>query len=273
MQQTLDSQSWYARSRLGGVLRFYWLKASMIALWLLGISLAAQLISFLMTTVGVSSFTSSGVSASFGKEMLLLLVLGCLFAKGYTTFLLRFGTPRFSVWLGSLLILFACGALFLLCSLLLSIAESYIVLLLGKINADFSIVPSTGVATAGAQITHTLLRALRELPMQLLWTLEWSCMFCLLGCCLRRNKAVTLTVCIVGPLVFWLLLLLPAVREALDVVESGNSNEIIITGMQWFQWANKTGGFVAKNWQWIQGAAALVSLPLSYLCMRGTQQP
>ena len=109
--------------------------------------------------------------------------------------------------------------------------------------------------------------------MMLLWLLEWSCLFYLLGCCLRRSKAITLTVCLVLPLILWLLMLAPVLREVSHAMESGNQGQLMVMAMQLVGWLEKAAMFIEKNWQWIQGGLALVSLPLSYLCMRSTPQP
>ena len=44
-------------------------------------------------------------------------------------------------------------------------------------------------------------------------------------------------------------------------------------GLQWMQWLTSAARFAVEQWPWIQLGAAIVSLPLSYLCMRGTPQP
>lgn len=277
MQQTLNARPWseyplYQRSRLKGALRFHALKLGKIVLWVLGILLAAQVIGILLTLVGVmKECSASGVAAEFGTEMTILLVFSCILAKSSTTFLTRFGTPRTSVWLSNLIALFISGAAFLLGSLVTSILTNYGILALSASNPAFTVANYT--LSGGELVAASLSDALSGLPMLLLWTLEWSCLFYLLGCCLRRSKAITLTVCILLPLLVWVMMLLPVVRNAVELVENGNQTEIIMTGMQLLNWLSSVMQFVAKNWQWLQGLAALISLPLSWLCMRGTQQP
>lgn len=277
MQQTPNARPWgeyplYQRSRLKGALRFHALRLGKIVLWVLGLLLAAQVIGILLTLTGVmNEYVSSGISAEFGTEMTILLVFACILAKSSTTFLTRFGTPRTSVWLSSLIALFLSGTAFLIGSLITSILVNYGILALSAVNPAFAVANRTlsGSALAAASLGE----ALSDLPMLLLWTLEWSCLFYLLGCCLRRSKAITLTICILLPLLIWVMMLLPVVRSAVEVVESGNQNDILMTGMQLFNWLTSVMRFVTKNWQWLQGLAALISLPLSWLCMRGTPQP
>lgn len=271
MQQTLEHSSRYRQSRLKGALRYHLRKLGKILLWVLAGLLAAQLIGVLAALFGVGNFTSSGVAAEFGTAMLLLMVFAFMLAKGSTTFLLRFGTSRTSVWLSNLAALFVCGAAFMVGSLLLSLLMNYIVLALSAGNSAFEVARSG--LFGNELIVSSLMRTLGELPTRLLWLAEWSCLFYLLACCIRRNKAVTLTVCIVVPLLVWLTLLLPVVNQAVDLIESGTEGEILLTGMQWLQWLSNAAKFLARHWQWVQGLAALISLPLSWLCMRSTPQP
>ena len=271
MQQTLDARSWFQRSRLKGALCFHRAKLGKLVLWLLAVLLGAQVISILVSLTGRITYAVSGVSADFATEMVVLLVFSFLLAKGSTTFLTRFGTARTPIWLSNLIALFVSGTVFLLGTLVLNALINYVVLALSRTNDSFVVAGSGG--NGGALIAASWGATLRHLPKMLLWTLEWSSLFYLLACCYRRNKGVTLAVCIVLPLAVWLLMLLPMVREALTAVESGAQADIIMTGMKWLQALTKVAQFVRDNWQGIQGIAALIALPLSWLCMRSTAQP
>lgn len=271
MQQTLNANNWYQQSRLKGALRYHLRKLGKLTLWVLAALLAAQLLGVLATLFGWMDFTLNGVAAEFGTAMTVNLVFAFLLAKGSTTFLLRFGTSRTSVWLSNLVALFLCGVAFMVGSVLMSILMNYLTLALSTGNSAFAVV--RGEMSGAELVTSSLMRTLGDMPMQLLWIAEWSCLFYLLACCMRRNKAITLTVCIVVPLLIWLLMLLPVVNQAVDLLETGTEGEIILTGMQWMKWLTDTAQFFARHWQWVQGLAALVSLPLSWLCMRSTPQP
>ncbi|MDD3335623.1 MAG: hypothetical protein PHI98_08890 [Eubacteriales bacterium] len=273
MQQTLNQTGWYQRSRLKGALRFHFLKVGKIIAWVLAILLAAQLLGVIIAACGLGDYSSGGVAAEFGTEMVALLLLACMLANSSTTFLLRFGTPRTSVWLSNLIALVISGLAFLLGTLVLSILFNYLVLAMSTFNSAFSVSQYSGSLSGTELITVTLSKAVSQLPMMALWTVEWSCLFYLLGCCLKRSKAITLTVCIVLPLLLWLLMLLPAVRQVIEIAESGNQTGMMVMGIQWLGWLQNAANFFINNWQWIQGVAALVSLPLSWLCMRSTPQP
>ena len=111
------------------------------------------------------------------------------------------------------------------------------------------------------------------MPQQLLWLLEWTSLFYLLACCLRRRRGLTLAVVLGVPFVCVMLMLMPFVRETAVILESGTETEILAMGLEWMQWLARVAQFVVEQWQWIQLGAAAVSLPLSYLCMRTTPQP
>lgn len=127
--------------------------------------------------------------------------------------------------------------------------------------------------TGAALLGHTLRESLEGLPQQLLWLLEWTSLFYLLACCLRRRRGLTLAVVLGVPFVCVMLMLMPFVRETAVILESGTETEIMAMGLEWMQWLARVAQFVVEQWQWIQLGAAAVSLPLSYLCMRTTPQP
>ena len=62
-------------------------------------------------------------------------------------------------------------------------------------------------------------------------------------------------------------------RQALELVQYGSEGEIFIQSLQWVNWIQKAWAFFTDHWRLMQGLAALVSLPLSYLCVRSTPQP
>lgn len=275
MQTTLDSKKWFAASRFGGVMRYHGMRMGRVVLWVLAIMLAAQVLSFTMAIGGLGGYESTGVAANLGLTMLAALVCACVAADGGTRFLLRFGTPRTSVWLGSVLSLMAWMLALLLGTLALSLLVNGLVVLLNSaFPQSFSLISYYDrTLTTGQVFKTTLLNALGALPEYALWTLEWSCLFYLLGCCLRRSKGITIAVIVGVPLILFITMLIPAVQQTIAAVESASEGEIMVMGLQWFQWLSKAAQWVESQWPWIQLGAALVSLPLSYLCMRGTPQP
>lgn len=282
-EQTIREEcrtGWFARARCPGMLRYHRLRLGKVVLWLLLILLGSQLLSILMTVLLHSSgnmrFTYGGISADVGVALFLALVLGGLVAGAGTRFLLRFGTQRFSVWACNVVALVAAVWALLLGTAVISVMISYLTLAMeGIMPGIFALQRYTmeGIQEGAQLLPATGGELLRSLPDYLLWTAEWTCLFYLLACCFRRSKGWTLAVVIGVPLALFLLMLSPLMQTAVDTVRYGSEGEVMKLGMQWIQYLTKAARFVREKWQWIQLAAAVVSLPLSYLCMRTTSQP
>lgn len=84
---------------------------------------------------------------------------------------------------------------------------------------------------------------------------------------------MTLAVILGVPFVCFMLMLMPFVSETTAALESGSEMQVMAMGLQWMQWLTSAARFAVEQWPWIQLGAAIVSLPLSYLCMRTTPQP
>lgn len=270
-----SSMSWIRRSRFLGAMRYHRAWLGRLTGWVLLVLALGNAAMLALAAMGVGRMRVSGVTAELGSAIGLALVCACIASHSRTRFLLRFGTPRFSVWLSNLLAIFAAGAAFLIGTLLLRLAVGGAVLALsGVMPKHFGLIAYQTDMPAGAALLGAWLgEALKRLPMQLLWLLEASCLLYLLGCCLRRSRAVTLAVLLGGPFVAFMLLLVPAVNETVAAIEAASEQEIMVMGLQWMQWLSRTVHFVTEQWQWIQLGAAVVSLPLSYWCMRSTPQP
>ena len=128
-------------------------------------------------------------------------------------------------------------------------------------------------AMTGDLFQTELSNGLEDLPRYLLYTLEWTSIFYLYACVLRRFRVLTISLSIGGPLLLVILMLIPAVREAVRVVGGNDQGQMVLLGLQWLQFLQDILRFVEKNWETIQLSAGLASLPLSYLVMRGTKQP
>ena len=273
MQQTLD-RSWWQSARFGGVLRYHWKALGKTIGVILLVLFASQLISLIFPMVTDNPYPYSGVYADLSITMIVALVCSCVAAGKSTRFLLRFGTSRLSVWLGNLIGLFAGMVAFLLGTLVLSVLLGGAVLGLTSALPDmFKVKTLFGDTQAVALFKNTLSVAIRDLPTYILYTLEWTCLFYLLGTCLRRNRAITLTVILGVPMLLLMLTLIPAVRQAADVVQNANDSQMMLLGVQWMKYLVDFANFVEHEWPTIQLVAALGSLPLSYLCMWDTAQP
>ena len=273
MQQTAE-RSWWQSARLGGVLRYHYKGlARSLGFVLLWIAVITALTVALTGLTG-QGYPYMGVYLDLGTTLTIALVVALVVAGKSTRFLLRFGTSRFSVWLGNLLALWAGMVATLLCLLVLQILLGLLVLWLRDALAPgvFS-VDVVGGEDGWVVFQQTLNDSLRQLPRYALYVVEWSALFYLLGCCLRRNRGLTLGLVIGLPMLALLLTLLPAVREAAYVVEAGQQSEMMKLGLQWMKFFVDAGNFIRHEWKSIQLGLALTSLPLSYLCMRGTPQP
>ena len=273
MQQTLDTGFWQS-ARMRGVLRYHLKSLGKTVLLVLAILFGAQLLSLAFPIITGNPYPYMGVYADQSVTLVVTLVCACVVAGRSTRFLLRFGTSRFSVWLGNLVGLWAGMIAMLLGTLLLSILLGGLVYLLAAaLPQSFAIKPLfTGVADA-AVFSYTLRAALSSLPQAILAVVEWTSIFYLLGCCLRRQTGLTLAVVIGLPLLLMLLTLIPAIRQAADVVERANEQQIMLLGVRWMKVLMDVANFIENQWPWIKLGGAAVSLPLSYLCMRGTSQP
>ncbi len=273
MQQTVNLQ-WAQNASLGGVFRYHWKVMGKAIAWVLLIFLAAQIVSLVLPMVFDIQFTFTGVYADLSVTLFAACVFSVIAAHQSTRFLLRFGTPRWSVWLGNLLSLFAGMVAFLLGTLLLSMLAGGLTLGLANVMPrKYVFQQFFGELQGSTLYAQSLWAALANLPTYILYTLEWTCLFYLLGCCLRRNRSLTLFIIIGVPMLLMILTLVPAVRQAATIVHNADERQMLLLGVQWIKVLTDIARFVQNEWQTIQLAAAVISLPLSYLCMRNTQQP
>lgn len=270
LASVVENKGWFRLSRFGGALRYQWLRRRRLAVFLLAVMAAVQIVDLGLAFLGVLETTVTPVQSDFSVALLLIFCCSFPVAKSETTFLLRFGTPRTSVWLSNLLSLFLTGAVYLVLSALLNAVFAVPGVLLAQAGKNVTMaVP----APLGEYLLGGLLSALKELPMQLLWILEYAAIFYFVACCLRRWKIPTILVLVGVPALLFTLLLLPAINEASAMLESGGQNELVALMLKFISWLQKVAKFVGENWQTIQGVAGGVTLVLGYLVMRGTRQP
>lgn len=272
MQTTLDT-TWWKSARFSGVMRYHRKSLGKAVGIVLLILTGAQVLSLLFPVFTGHAYPYSGVFADLSVTMIVSLVCASVAAHSGTRFLLRFGTSRLAVWLGNLLSLSIGMIALLLGTLVLSIATGGLVLWLSSaLPAQFS-VKTFEQTTASVMFQSTLRSALAALPAYILYTVEWVCLFYLLGVCMRRKKWLTLAVIIGIPMLILTLTLIPAVRQAAEVVSQADDRQVVLLSMQWIKIGLDFLRFVEQQWPIIQLVSAIVSLPLSYLCMRSTQQP
>lgn len=257
---------WLKISRFAGVLRYHYKNIGRLVAWGLLIVAAVQILSLLTPVLIGDRFSFDGIRGNFEIVFFSALVIGILTAGRGTRFLLRFGTPRTSAWLGNVLGLLVSMVAMLLGTFLINMLVGAVLFPLAGLKPDTYSMSASLYRTA---LTH----GLNDLPDLLLYTLEWTSIFYLYGCVLRRFRALTISFSIGVPLLFVILMLIPAVRDALSVVQGDNQGQMIALGLQWLLWLQDLLRFIEEHWDSLQLTAAIASLPLSYMVMRGTKQP
>ena len=267
-------QTWFNAARCPGVFRYQWKRLGMTAVVVLAVVLATQLIALAFPLMIDMEYQFAGVQTDIAMSMMVALVVCCITANKPTRFLLRFGTPRLSVWLCNILSLIAFAIVFLVGTLLVNMLVGGLTLALSAGDpAHYNVCGYSSQLSGAALYQSSLTEALGRLPSYILYTVEWTCLFWLLGCCLRRKKALTLCVMFGVPLLLTILMLVPAIREAVSVVENADKSEMTVLGLRWLKFFANASEFLEKQWPILQFSAAVISLPLSYLCLRGTPQP
>lgn len=266
----VENKGWFRLSRFGGAMRYQYLRRRRLLVFLLVVMAAVQIVDLTLAFFGVLQTRVTPVTTDLSLALLLLLCCSFPVAKSETTFLLRFGTPRTAVWLSNIFSLFLTGAAYLVLSAVLNAAFAVPGVLLAEAGKGVSMAVPMPL---GEYLLTGLGSLLRELPMQLLWMLEYAAIFYFVACCLRRWRVPTILVLVGVPALLFSMFLLPAFNEVGNILEGGGQNQLVALVLKLLTWLEKAADFIAKNWQTIQGVTAGVALVLSYLVMRGTRQP
>jgi len=268
----VENHNWFTLSRFGGCMRFHRVKKLKLALGLVLLMLAVQALELALAYFGVTDFRLTAQMPDLPFALALVFCLALRTAKQDTTFLLRFGTPRTSVWLSNVLSLLIFGVCYLLLSAVVNaLVGAASVSLAPHCSGIF--IPDRYQLPVGEYLLKLFADMGEVLPSYLLWLVEYTCIFYLLACCLRRWKAATIIVLVGVPALLFTLILLPTLQTVVDAVESGSQSELMVLFFRFMGWLEKALDFTVENWKWIQGGAAFVALVLSYLVMRGTRQP
>lgn len=275
MQTANEQKNWFVTSRFNGVMKYHSIQLGKIVLYMLLVLLISEVFSIAMTVMTDSSTYVLGASANITVTIMLGFALACSVAGKSTRFVLRFGTSRLATWLANVLSLVLWMIVLLLASFALSGITTVIkALLAGTMPAKFIVVRDAGNATHVQHVLDSMWVFTHDwLLKECLWAAEWTCIFYLFGCCLRRNKKLTLGLLVGVPLLAMFSTFIPAVQETLRSIGEMSEGEIMLQGLKIYQWISNALIWIGKHWKWIQLGAAGISLPLSYLCMRGTPQP
>ncbi len=266
----VEKKGWFRLSRFGGAMRYHFLRKRRLVLFLVVVMAAVLAIDLVMACFGSGNGRVMPVSADLSVALLLILCCSFPAAKHESTFLMRFGTPRTSVWLSNILSLFLSAAVFLVLSILINALGGAVGLLLAKAGKAILVADTLNV---GEYLLTGLQGAAAQLPMQLLWLAEYTAIFYFVACCLRRWRIPTILVLVGVPALLFTTLLVPVFNEVGAVLEGGGQNQLVALLLRFMTWLEKAAEFVAENWQTIQGVTAGIALVLGYWVMRGTKQP
>ncbi len=272
MQAT--NNSWWVRARMPGALRYHVRSTGRLLAFVLLVELGATLLGFLAPLLFPGTdYTFAGVTVDYALWAVVAAVVCCQVARRRTRFLLQFGGSRFAVWLSNVISLLALLLLFALGTVIVSLLTG---LGMGALadagNSGYRLYGVSAEAGCVAGVWQSLRSGLSNTGA-VLWGLSVSvCVLYLFGCCLRRNTLVTLCVVIGVPTVLCTLLLVPALREAADALNS-SQGEAMGIAVKWYAVLMDGIAFVNRYFKWIATGAGLISLPLSYLAMRSTKQP
>lgn len=268
----VENHGWFTLSRFGGCMRFHRVKKLKLALGLALLMLAVQALELTLAYFKLTEFHLTAQMPDLPFALALVFCLAIHTAKKDTTFLLRFGTPRTSVWLSNVLSLMFYGMLYLLLSAVVNALVGAAAVALNPLSSGIY-VPERYQLPVGEYLLALLTDMGEVFPRYLLWLAEYTCIFYLLACCLRRWKAGTIIVLVGIPALLFTLILLPTMQGVAEALQSSDQGELMAMLFRFLGWLEKAADFTAKNWQWIQGGLAFASLVLSYLVMRGTRQP
>lgn len=271
LEKVVNGGSWFKLSRFGGAMRYHWIRNKRVVLLLALMMLAVGLLELAFGALGWADSRVLPLAADFAFALAVIFFCAFPTAKHETTFLLRFGTPRTSVWLSNVLSLVLTGIGYLIVSVIVNAVIGCVGLLLSGSFAG--VVAPEGLGNIGDYLLKGIVEVGREMPMQLLWLLEYTAIFYLLACCMRRWKAATIAVMVGVPVILFSLLLVPALNDVSAALESGAESQLMVMVVKLLAWLEKAAEFIATNWQWIQGGTAFVCLVLSFFVMRGTRQP
>lgn len=269
----VENNHWFTLSRFSGCMRFHRIRKGNTALWLALLMLAVRVVEIALAMFDVSECRLTLQQPDLPFALAMVYVLALSTAKKDTTFLCRFGTPRTAIWLSNVVSLLLFGVCYLLLSVAVNavagaaavaLAPEYAGIIVNARYQGMGVVPF---------LQQLLADTWEVLPRYLLYLAEYTCIFYLLACCLRRWKAATIIVLVGIPALLITLIVMPTVQSVADALESNDQGVLMSMFFKFMAWLEKAADFTVENWQWIQGGMALASLLLSYLVMRGTRQP
>jgi len=223
----VENHNWFTLSRFGGCMRFHRVKKLKLAAGLALLMLVVQALELIMAYFGLTEYRLTAQMPDLPFALALVFCLAMRTAKQDTTFLLRFGTPRTSVWLSNVLSLFLCGVIYLLLSAVVNALTGAAAVALAPHCSAIHLADRYQLPV-GEYLLNLFTDMGGALPWNLLWLLEYTCIFYLLACCLRRWKAATIIVLVGVPALLFTLILLPTIQGVAEMLESGSEGELMV---------------------------------------------
>lgn len=279
-------------SRLGGVLRYFSQKTLLTCATLAACALIATLISYgyilFAVSRGSTVFASPGMSFLFSCNGIVLIILCAYAVFSETRYLAIAPTPRYVIYIGILwkIVLFAVissavAALHTMLDVLIAQGMNNAGIANIAINVyDFELYDEI---TSGGSIVHAATTfgevaqmAVRKALRSALSMIEWSGVWYLYICLLRRWKAATLLVTIGTPILMVMLLVMPMLTGWMDRIASMSEAEIMQAMPLLYdlaRTAEKVITFLVEKWPAVRAAIGVGCYALAYPVMRSTPQP
>lgn len=279
-------------SRLGGVIRYFSQKTLITCATLAICALIATLISYAFILFSVSRgsavFASPGMSFLFSCNGVVMIVLCVYAAFSETRYLAIAPTPRYVIYIGILwkIVLFAvissaAAALHTMLDVLIAQGMNNAGIADIAINVyDFELydeIASGGsIVHAATSFGEVAQMATRKALRSALSMIEWSGVWYLYICLLRRWKAPTLLVTIGTPILLVMLLVMPMLTGWMDRIASMSEAEIMQAMPLLYdlaRTAEKVITFLVEKWPAVRAVIGVGCYALAYPVMRSTPQP
>lgn len=279
-------------SRLGGVIRYFSQKTLISCATLAICALIATLISYAFVLFSVSRgsavFASTGMSFLFSCNGVVMIVLCVYAAFSETRYLAIAPTPRYVIYIGILwkIVLFAVissavAALHTMLDVLIAQGMNNAGIADIAINVyDFELydeIASGGsIVHAATSFGEVAQMATRKALRSALSMIEWSGVWYLYICLLRRWKVPTLLVTIGTPILLVMLLVMPMLTGWMDRIASMSEAEIMQAMPLLYdlaRTAEKVITFLVEKWPAVRAVIGVGCYALAYPVMRSTPQP
>lgn len=275
-------------SRLPGALRYFTRKVVNVVGVLVIVALCVTILNFAICIFAGVEGAVNTLSMLFNANGIMVIMLCAQAAYGESRYLAITPMPRFSIFLG---VLWKMVCFALLSSLVACLYSGFEALLAQAITATgianirvavremdliSEMMSSTAVGAVATDAGSVLMIALGRLPATVIRLVEYSGVWYLYLCLLRRWKMQTLLVTIGAPILLATMVLVPVINGWADAILSMSQNEMMQALPVLYDILNT----LADIARWMIEEMALVEAITGALCwliaypvMRGTPQP